>query len=44
MTEYETSDDILHDILGELQQLNETLTKLTEEHITHFNEWRAKNG
>jgi len=42
--EPESANDILYDILGELQQLNETLTTLTKEHVIHFDEWRAKNG
>ena len=39
----ESTNDILYSILDELKQLNTTLNTLTEEHIRHFNEWRAKN-
>ncbi len=31
-------------ILEELKKLNKTLERLTSEHITHFEEWRKKNG
>jgi hypothetical protein len=32
------------ELVVELKKLNKTLERLTDEHITHFNEWRAKNN
>ena len=34
---------IEREIVEELKKLNATLERLTDEHITHFNEWKAKN-
>ncbi len=36
--------DKFDEIIKQLKQLNKTLDRLTDEHITHFNEWRAKNN